>query len=102
MIEGVLEQIRAFVVGQFSGAVAYVADPIWGWVIIVLAVVAGCTLIGWFFPAVRSFFGAVALASVAYVVGRWNQRKYDRSTKPVAKPKPKPPTPTPSNRWPWS
>jgi hypothetical protein len=92
MIEGILEQIKAFVVGQFAGVVAYIADPIWGWAIIVAAIVAGCIMVGWFFPAVRSFFGAVALASVAFVVGAWKERSAIRAKpKPTPRPKPKPP-----------
>lgn len=97
MIEGILEQVKAFVVGQFSGVIAYIADPIWGWAIIVAAIVAGCVMVGWFFPAVRSFFGAVALASIAFIVGAWKERQAIRQ-KP--KPKPAPPKPKPPS-WPW-
>ena len=44
-------------------------DPFYAYTIEVAAIVAACTAIGWFFPAVRSFFGAVAIGAITWLVG---------------------------------
>lgn len=110
MIEGILEQIRTFVAGLLSGALApfqgvidFFSSPLPFALLIVAAIVVACALAGWFFGAqVRWFLGWIVTGAVAFASGAvwlWLAMRKKKPAKPIPKLKPKPPT---QGQWPWS
>lgn len=111
MVEGILEQVRAFVakiasgaLAPFQGVIDFFSSPLPFALLIVAAIIVACSVVGWFFGAqVRWFLGWVVTAAGAFAAGAVWLWLAMRKAAPKVKPKPKPAPPPPTQgQWPWT
>lgn len=72
-----------------------------GWFWIVVAIVLGGAAIAYFIPMTRSLFGAVGMASIAFIVGMWKGIGYHAAKQKQQKEREREQTPKPTFKFPW-